>query len=425
MKIHEFQGKDIFTQYGVPIQEGKVADNPEGAVEAAKAIGEGPWVVKAQIHAGGRGKGLLLSEGMVGEWVPQDDGSEAPKVLDKDGNEVALDSFKKGVQFAKTLDEVKAATESIMGKNLWTKQTALTGQKVKKVLVCEALDIAREIYFGIVLDRDRSLPVIMVSSEGGVEIEELARTNPEAIMKIHFKEDLTIWDYQAREIAFFLGFSGDQVKDTVKMVNSLAKAFVELDASMVEINPLIVTEQGKVVALDAKMSFEDNSLFRHKDLEELRDVDEEDPTEYKASSNGLSYVSLDGNIGCMVNGAGLAMGTMDIIKHYGGSPSNFLDVGGGAKRDQIKLAFEILLGDPKVKAVLVNIFGGIMKCDVIAQGIIDALESIELTVPLVVRLEGTNVEQGKKLLSESPIEIIEASTMADAAEKVVKAASGE
>ncbi|RME74821.1 MAG: ADP-forming succinate--CoA ligase subunit beta [Planctomycetota bacterium] len=423
MKIHEFQAKDVFSSYGIPVQKGKAISNPDEAKEAAKEVSpEGPWVVKAQIHAGGRGKGLLLEEGMRGEWKKEDDGSSTPLVFRGDDS-VDPSSLKRGVQFAKTLDEVESIVSSMLGKRLWTKQTSLEGQKVQKVLICEALDIGREIYLGMVLDREKGLPVIMASAEGGMEIEEIARTNPEAILKVHFHHDLSVWPYQARLLAFFLGLEKDQLQDCQKMVLGLAKAFVELDASLVEINPLVVTKDGKLVALDAKMSFEDNALFRHPDIQKLRDIAEEDPTEYEATSHGLSYVKLDGNIGCMVNGAGLAMATMDIIKYYGGSPANFLDVGGGARRDQIQKAFEILLGDPNVKAVLVNIFGGIMKCDVIANGILDALKTFELKVPLVVRLEGTNVEEGKKILRESGLPIIEASDMADGAQKVVEAAS--
>lgn len=382
MNIHEYQAKDILRRYGVPVPKGTVAFTPEEAYNLAKENGNGPWVVKAQIHAGGRGKAG-------------------------------------GVKVIKDVDEVKTFTKDLLGKNLVTHQTGPEGKEVKKVLVEEGCDIARELYLGVVIDRECSRVVVMASSEGGVEIEEVAARSPEKILKEIVDPVVGLMPYQARRLAFGLGIDKGSVNKAVKFILALYQAFVDTDMSMAEINPLVVTGSGDILALDAKMNIDDSGLFRHKDVEEMRDLDEEDPKETEASRHDLSYISLDGSIGCMVNGAGLAMATMDIIKLHGGDPANFLDVGGGASKEQVEAAFKIILSDENVKAVLVNIFGGIMKCDIIAEGVIAAAKEIGIKIPLVVRLEGTNVERGKELLEQSGLDIITATTMSDAAEKVV------
>jgi succinyl-CoA synthetase beta subunit len=382
LNIHEYQAKEILKRYGVPVPKGSVAFTADEAYNLAKENGNGPWVVKAQIHAGGRGKAG-------------------------------------GVKVIKDVDDVKTFAKELLGKNLVTHQTGPEGREVKKVLIEEGCDIARELYLGAVIDRECSRVVMMASSEGGVEIEEVAERTPEKILKEVVDPAIGLMPYQARRLAFGLGIDKGVVSKAVKFILALYQAFVDTDLSMAEINPLVITNSGEVLALDAKMNIDDNGLFRHKDVEDMRDLDEEDPKEIEASRYDLSYISLDGNIGCMVNGAGLAMSTMDIIKLHGGEPANFLDVGGGASKEQVEAAFKIILADENVKAVLVNIFGGIMKCDIIAEGVIAAAKEVGIQIPLVVRLEGTNVEKGKELLEQSGVDIITATTMTDAAEKVV------
>jgi len=381
MKIHEYQGKELLKQYGVKVPEGYLARTPQEAEAHAKSLG-GLTVVKAQIHAGGRGKGG-------------------------------------GVKVAKTPQEARAAAEQILGMMLKTHQTGPEGQKVNRVWVEQGCNIVRELYLGMVLDRATSRVTMMASAEGGMEIEEVAAKTPEKIFKVAIDPAVGFQAYQGRQLAFALGLEPDVSKKFLQFAKALSRAYMEADCSLLEINPLVVTAENEVLALDAKVNFDDNALFRHPNYEELRDLDEEDPAEWEAKKFDLSYISLDGNIGCMVNGAGLAMGTMDIIKLYGGEPANFLDVGGGATAEKVTAAFKIILSDPKVKAILVNIFGGIMKCDVIAQGVVQAAKEVGLKVPLVVRLLGTNVDLGKKILADSGLPIISADTMAEAAEKVV------
>jgi succinyl-CoA synthetase beta subunit len=361
-----------------------VAYTPEEAVDAARKLGGSVWVVKAQIHAGGRGKAG-------------------------------------GVKVVKSIDEVRDAAQKMLGMTLVTHQTGPQGRLVKRIYVESGCDIKRELYLGMLVDRATSRITIMASSEGGMEIEEVAATHPEKIIKIAVDPATGIQPFHAREVAFGLGLEGNQIGSCVKFVTAMYRAFNELDCSIVEINPLVVTGAGDVLALDAKVNFDDNALFRHKDIEELRDADEEDPAELEAAKHSLNYIKLDGNIGCMVNGAGLAMATMDIIKLYGGAPANFLDVGGGATKERVTTAFKIILSDANVEGILVNIFGGIMRCDVIAEGVVAAAREVSLHVPLVVRLEGTNVDLGKKILAQSGLPILSADNLADAAEKVVKA----
>jgi len=382
VKIHEYQAKEVLARFGVPVPRGHPASIPAEAVQMAEDVGGGHWVVKAQIHAGGRGKGG-------------------------------------GVKICRSIDEVKAASESILGMLLVTPQTGPEGRKVKKVLVAEACAIEKEFYAGIVLDRQLGAPVLMVSTEGGTEIEEVAARSPEKIVKQAFSPRAGLHAYEGRILARKLGFSGKLIAAGASLFAKLSRAFLETDASLAEINPLVVTEDGRLLALDAKFSFDDNALFRHPDLKEYRDLDEEDPQEVRASQFDLSYIKLDGNIGCMVNGAGLAMATLDIIQHCGGEPANFLDVGGGATTGKVTEAFKIILEDPSVKAILVNIFGGIMKCDVIAEGIVSAVKLADLRVPLVVRLEGTNVKKGKEILASANLNITLADSLQDAARKVV------
>jgi succinyl-CoA synthetase beta subunit len=385
MKVHEYQAKEILRRYGVAVPRGIVVDEAEKARKAAEELG-GRVVVKAQIHAGGRGKGG-------------------------------------GVKLAATPDEAVEIAGRILGMQLVTHQTGPQGQLVRKVLIEEALNLDRELYLGITLDRSLGTAVIMASKEGGMEIEEVAARDPEAIRRVPVDTMLGLQPFQARQVAWALGLEGKAFNQCVSLVQKLMKAYIETDASLAEINPLLVTKEEDVVALDCKMDFDGNALFRHKDIAGMRDIHEEDPLEVEASSHGLSYVKLDGNVGCMVNGAGLAMATMDIIKHAGGEPANFLDVGGGASAEQVKNAFQIILGDENVKAILINIFGGIMRCDRIAEGVIEASRDVGLPVPLVVRLEGTNVELGRKLLEESGLNLITAEGMEDAARKVVEAAT--
>ncbi|MFQ5585976.1 MAG: ADP-forming succinate--CoA ligase subunit beta [Thermodesulfobacteriota bacterium] len=386
MNIHEYQAKEILSRNGVTVPKGRVAFTLDEAEDAASEFlaDKGVCVVKAQIHAGGRGKAG-------------------------------------GVKLAKSEEEVKTSTEAILGKTLVTHQTGPEGKVVKKVLIEEGCRIARELYLGVVIDRAVQRVVVMASQEGGVEIEEVAEKSPEKILKVSVDPITGLMPYQARNLAFGLGLDKAALGKAVKFMIGLYNAFVNSDASMAEINPLVVTESGDVMALDAKMGFDDNALFRHKDIQEMRDLDEEDCREIEASRHGLNYVALDGNIGCMVNGAGLAMATMDVIKLYGGFPANFLDVGGGATKEQVTEAFKILLSDEKVKAVLINIFGGIMKCDIIAEGVVAAAKEVGVTVPLVVRLQGTNVDLGREIVAKSGLDIITAEKMDEAAQKVVEA----
>jgi succinyl-CoA synthetase beta subunit len=382
MNIHEYQGKEILRKYGVAVPNGKVAFSVEEAVEAAKELGTSVSVVKAQIHAGGRGKAG-------------------------------------GVKVAKNLDEVRTYASEILGKVLVTHQTGPDGKEVKRLLIEEGCDIKKEYYIGLVLDRATSSVVMMGSEEGGTEIEEVAEETPEKIFKEIIDPAIGLQAFQARRLAYNINIPNELVGKAVKFMLGLYTAFVDKDCSIAEINPLVVTGDGSVMALDAKMNFDSNALYRHKDILEYRDLEEEDPKEIEASKYDLSYISLDGNIGCMVNGAGLAMATMDIIKHYGGDPANFLDVGGGATTEKVTEAFKIILSDKNVKGIFVNIFGGIMKCDIIANGVVEATKQVGLELPLVVRLEGTNVDLGKKILKESGLNITAADSMADGAEKIV------
>ncbi|TAL17830.1 ADP-forming succinate--CoA ligase subunit beta [bacterium] len=387
MNVHEFQAKEILKKYGVTVPRGIVVETPEAAEAAAKELGTPVVVVKAQIHAGGRGKGG-------------------------------------GVKVVKGPQAARDAAKALLGMQLVTHQTGPEGKKVLKVYVEEGCDIARELYLGMVIDRATGFVTIMASTEGGTEIEVVASKTPEKIIKKAIDPAAGLMPCHGRSISYLLGLEGEAAKNAQKFINALYKAFVECDASLAEINPLVVTSEGKVIALDAKMNFDESALYRHADIEALRDESEEDPRELEAGKLGLNYISLDGEIGCMVNGAGLAMATMDIIKHYGAEPANFLDVGGGANAEQVENAFRLILSDPKVKCVLVNIFGGIMRCDTIAEGIIAAAKAIKLSVPLVVRLQGTNVDLGRKMLAESGLPIISAETMSEAAEKAVAAVRG-
>jgi succinyl-CoA synthetase beta subunit len=393
MKIHEFQAKDLLRKAGVPVPRGIVAHTADEARAAFETLASPVAVVKAQIHAGGRGKGTIKSN-----------------------------PAQHGVQLVKSAKAAAEVAGNLLGQTLVTIQTGPDGQTVRQVLVEEGCDIARELYLGIVVDRASKLPVLMVSSEGGMDIEEVAAHTPERIFREPFDADGGLWPYQARKLSAQLGLKGPSVRSAESFMRGLCKVFVAADCSLAEINPLVVTGKGDLLALDAKMTFDDNALFRHKDLAELRDLGEEQPSEVRAGLAGLSYVKLDGNIGCLVNGAGLAMSTMDLIKLHGGEPANFLDVGGGANVEQVTEAFRILLDDKNTKAVLVNIFGGIMRCTTIATAILAAYRSVGFSVPLVVRLEGTEVEQGRKILAESNLNIISATGLTDAAKKVVAAA---
>ncbi len=393
MNIHEYQAKKLLAKYGVAVLKGGVAYTPSEAEHVAKELGGPIWVVKSQIHAGGRGKGKF-------------------KGKESEGG---------GVRVVKSVDDVRDNAAAMLSQILVTHQTGPAGKEVKRVYIEEGCDIKRELYLGMLIDRATSRITIMASTEGGMEIEEVAAKTPEKILKVAIDPVQGFQQYHGRKIAFGLGLEGKQVNTAVKFIGALYKAFIDLDASIVEINPLVVTGAGEVIALDAKVNFDDNALFRHKDIEELRDESEEDPAELEAARHSLNYIKLDGQIGCMVNGAGLAMATMDIIKLYGSEPANFLDVGGGATKERVTTAFKLILSDPNVEGILVNIFGGIMRCDVIAEGVVAAAREVSLNVPLVVRLEGTNVELGKKILSQSGLPIIAADNLADAAEKVVKA----
>jgi len=384
MNIHEYQAKDLLAKFGVAVLRGGVAYSAAEAVEVARRLGGPVWVVKAQIHAGGRGKAG-------------------------------------GVKLARSEDEVAAAAGAMLGRRLVTLQTGPEGRDVKRVYVEEGCDIARELYLGLLIDRTTQRVTLIGSTEGGVEIEEVAAHNPEKILTAAIDPASGIEPFHARNFAFGVGLEGTQIGVAVKFVTALYRAFCELDASVAEINPLVVTKSGDLVALDAKIGFDDNALYRHPEVAALRDEDEEDPVEIEAGKHGLSYIKLDGNIGCMVNGAGLAMATMDIIKLHGSSPANFLDVGGGATKERVTTAFKLILSDPNVEGILVNIFGGIMRCDVIAEGVVAAAREVNLHVPLVVRLEGTNVDLGKRILLQSGLPIVAAENLADAAQKVVAA----
>jgi succinyl-CoA synthetase beta subunit len=390
MKIHEYQAKDILAKYGVPVPRGEVANTLDEAIEIGKRLfagGATGVVVKAQIHAGGRGKGG-------------------------------------GVKVAKNIDQAEEYAKNILGMQLITHQTGPQGQKVQRLLVEETAAIDRELYLGIALDRAAAKLVFMASKAGGMEIEEVAAKDPDAIVKAYIDPAIGFQAYQARKLAFALGLKPTQINDAVKFMQGLYKAFIETDSSLLEINPFITTKDDKLFALDCKINFDDNAIFRHKELKELRDIAEEDPLEVEASKFALNYIKLDGNIACMVNGAGLAMATMDIIQYAGGSPANFLDVGGGANQQQIEQAFAILLSDPNVKAIFINIFGGILRVDVLANGVVQAAKNLSVKVPIVLRLEGTNVEEGRKILKDSGLNFIVGETMQDAAEKVVAAAKG-
>ena len=393
MKIHEYQAKDLLRKAGVTVPASTVATTPAEAAAAFKQLGGAIAVVKAQIHAGGRGKGTI-------EDNPQ----------------------QHGVQLVRNAEEAAKTAGNLLGRKLVTIQTGPEGQTVRRVLVEAGCDIARELYLGIVIDRASAMPVLMASSAGGMNIEEVAAKTPELIFKEPFHPDAGLEPYQVRKLCAKLDLKGGSVRSAEKFMRSLARLFVELDCSLVEINPLVVTKAGELLALDAKISFDDNALFRHPELAELRDTSEEDPNELRATAAGLSYVQLDGNIGCLVNGAGLAMATMDLIKLHGGEPANFLDVGGGANTEQVTEAFRILLSDKKVKAVLVNIFGGIMRCTTIAEAIVEAYKQVGFNVPLVVRLEGTEVEEGRQILARSGVDIVAAKDLTDAANEVVAAA---
>ncbi len=386
MKIHEYQGKEILRKFNVPVPEGRVAFNADEAVKAAEEIGGKVWVVKAQIHAGGRGKGG-------------------------------------GVKVAKSLEEVREFAEQMMGMTLVTHQTGPEGRVVKRLLVEQGVNIDKELYVGITLDRASSKNVVMASTEGGVEIEKVAEETPELILKEAVDPSIGFQGYQARKLAFGLGLEGAQFKNAVKFFSRLYQAYDATDASIAEINPLVVTKEGDVIALDAKLNFDDNALYRHADIVEYRDLDEEEPLEIEASKYNLNYIKLDGNVGCMVNGAGLAMATMDIIKIAGGEPANFLDVGGGANKDTVANGFKIILSDPNVKAILINIFGGIVRCDRVAQGVIDAVNEIDVKIPIVIRLEGTNAEEAANMLQNSGLNFEVANSLEEAAKKVTQVIS--
>ncbi|WP_292660548.1 ADP-forming succinate--CoA ligase subunit beta [Nitratifractor sp.] len=389
MNIHEYQAKEIFRKYNVPVPQGRVAFTVDEAVEAAKELGGKLWVVKAQIHAGGRGLGG-------------------------------------GVKLAKSIDEVREWADKILGMTLVTHQTGPEGKVVHKVYIEEGADIAKEYYLGMLLDRAAEMPVMMASTEGGMEIEKVAAETPEKIVKVNIDPTIGFQGFHGRKLAFGLGLPKEEVGTFIKFASALYNAYMDNDAEMVEINPLIKTGDGKFLALDAKMGFDDNALYRHPDISEMRDLEEEEPTELEAKAHGLSYIKLDGNVGCMVNGAGLAMATMDIIKHEGGEPANFLDVGGGANPETVAKGFEIILKDPNVKAIFVNIFGGIVRCDRVANGILEATKITDVTVPVIVRLDGTNAEEAAEILRNANIEnIIAAENLSDGARKAVAAAKGE
>ena len=390
MNIHEYQAKALFEKFGVPVPKGAVATTPEEFITALSQLPEGPTMVKSQIHAGGRGKGTFT------------------------------DGYKGGVKFCKTKADAKEIAGKMLGNTLVTLQTGPAGRKVQTIYFTVASDIKKEYYLAILLDRASSKPVIVASTEGGMDIETVAHETPEKLFKVLVDPAYGLADFQVRDLITKLGLAGIEAKNAAKLIRNLYTTFWETDAAMIEVNPLITTPTGDVLALDAKVSFDSNALYRHPELVALRDLNEEDPKEIEASKFSLSYIALDGSIACLVNGAGLAMSTMDIIKHYGGSPANFLDVGGGASKDQVVAAFKIILGDPNVKGIFVNIFGGIMDCNVIASGIVEAVKEVGLKLPLVVRLEGNNVVAGKATLAASGLALVSGDTMADAAQKIVK-----
>ena len=391
MNIHEYQAKELLDKFGVTNTPGGVASTPEEAEKVARSLGTNNLVVKAQVHAGGRGKGTFTN------------------------------GFKGGVHLCKTAGQARDIAAQMLGHTLVTHQTGPEGRVVRKVLVSKSVEIDRELYFAILIDRAISAPVIVASTEGGVDIESVAEHSPEKIIRMPVNPLYGLLPFQTRKLAKLLGMASGEMRLACKLFANLYKLFIRSDCSLLEVNPLVVTKGGDVLALDAKFNFDDSALFRHPEIQAFRDIEEEDPREVEASKSNLSYIGLDGNIACLVNGAGLAMATMDIIKHHGGSPANFLDVGGGATEQQVTEAFKILISDKHVKAILVNIFGGIMKCDIIAQGIINAVKTVHLQVPLVVRLEGTNVDAGRKLLTDSQLPLLAATDIADAAQKVVAA----
>jgi len=394
MNIHEYQAKAILRNFGVPVPEGHVVYNSNSARDWAKRIGEGPWAVKAQIHAGGRGKGTFT------------------------------DGYKGGVKVVEGREAALDAANHMLDNTLVTKQTGPEGRKVQTLYITEACDIAHEYYLAIVLDRETAQSMVIASTEGGMDIEAVAEESPDKIVRVPISPTMGLRHYHCRRVAFALGFKGDEVKQFARILTGMYRMFWEKNAMLVEVNPLVKTTDGHILALDAKVSFDGNAVFQHPDIQQLRDLNEEDPKEIEASKHHLAYIALEGNIACMVNGAGLAMATMDIIKSFGGEPANFLDVGGGANEDQVTAAFKIILSDPNVKGILVNIFGGIMKCDVIARGIIAAAKNVDIKVPLVVRLEGTNVEAGKQLLRESGVALTPADSLVEAAEIIVKQVQG-
>jgi succinyl-CoA synthetase beta subunit len=414
MKVHEYQAKELLEKAGVAVPKGIVISSPAEAAQAYDALGGGLMVVKAQVHAGGRGKGVAVGPGV--------DRNEALAIAS--GQKPRPEGMAKGVQLVKSAADAQKAAASMLGRTLVTYQTGAAGQKISKVLVTVGHNIARELYLGMTLDRNLNCPVLMASTEGGVEIETVAVKCPEKIHREPVDVGLGLADFQARKVCKALGLSGPTAKKGVTFLKNFVKLFIAKDASLAEVNPLIITESGDVLALDCKLNFDDNAVFRHPDVEAMRDESEEDPAELRASRTGLSYVSLEGDIACLVNGAGLAMSTMDLIKYHGGEPANFLDVGGGASKEQVLEGFRILLDSPRVKAVLVNIFGGIMQCDIIAAALLVAYDEIDFRVPLVVRLEGTNADIGKSLLEKSGRKIITADGLTDAARKVVAAAKG-
>jgi succinyl-CoA synthetase beta subunit len=410
MKLHEYQAKELLKRSGVPVPPGIAAKTVDEAVAAAEQLGGNFWVVKAQVHAGGRGKGRFKEE-------------SSADTIEKVLAGVPVDG-KGGVQLCRSIDDVRAASLCMLGNTLVTKQTGADGVNVGTILVTTGADIATELYAAVLLDRQTSRILIMASSEGGTEIEEVAEHNPDAIQKVWVDPITGLGGWQARQIAYGMGLTGKAARGVAKILMGLYKTYIDFDGSMVEINPLIITSEGAAIALDAKITLDDNAMFRHKEIASWYDASEDDPYEVEAGKHDLNFIKLDGDIGCLVNGAGLAMATMDIIQLYGNSPANFLDVGGSAKKNQVVAALKLITSDPAVKAILVNIFGGIMECDVIAAGVIAAVDEVGITVPLVVRLAGTNAELGKKLLDESPLAIVSADSLADAAEKVVAAVNG-
>jgi succinyl-CoA synthetase beta subunit len=415
MNVHEYQGKDLLRKAGVVVPRGRMVTSADEARKAAEELGTKVVVVKSQIHAGGRGAGAIVKSEQ-----------EAAQVFERNLKREGLPKHDKmgGVKLAKSPAEAAEIAGAMLGSILVTKQTGPSGKVVRRVLIEEGCDIAKELYFSLLLDRSIGRLVAMASTEGGMDIEKVAEETPEKIFKQEIDPSVGLQDFQARNLAFRLGVPADKTEQAVAFFHALYRAFVDIDASLLEINPLVKRSDGSLLALDAKVSFDDNALYRHPDIRELRDENEEDPKELRAAKFDLSYIALTGNIGCMVNGAGLAMATMDIINHHGGSPANFCDVGGGATAEKVAEAFKIILSDPNVKAVFINIFGGIMRCDVLAQGVVDAAKVVKPKVPLVVRLEGTNVEKGREILAQSDVAIIAAKDMTDGARKAVDAATG-